>query len=81
MLQSIYFNTLIAANFLQCVPLPTLQSVLFVRTDVTVRVIDLNQRYDRCSRLQPTLQSVFLTYDPVTDVMISVLGSWPPVTF
>ena len=48
-------------HFFSCAPFTTLRLVLFVLTDVTIGVIDLNRRYDRCSRLQPTLQSVIST--------------------
>ena len=65
MLRSIYFDTLIGTTFLHvyrfrrydwsCLFEPTLRSVWLIWTDVTIGVLDFNRRYDRCTRLQPTI--------------------------
>ena len=55
--------------------------LIFVNTvtDVTIGIIISNQRYDRYSQLELTLQSVFSMCGPVTDVTVDVLSSWPPL--
>ena len=52
-------------------------------TNVTINILNtlIGTTFFSCSRLEPTLRLVLLTYGPVTDVTIDVISWWPPFNF